>query len=175
MIEMYDSVDLGMLPRHAQAVAGYIDGHWQTFPSLQRRYPHAHHLSITVFGGVAQCLDVEPGDAHPEQAGAWVRSMLHRRMWRPCVYASLSNMPAVQRSLERAGLARSEYRLWVAHYDGDPHTLGAFDAKQYTPHALGRNLDASVCLDSFFPAPPPAPPKPKRLALPRPRLPTCKR
>jgi hypothetical protein len=149
---MFDSVDVAEIPRGAHAVAGYVDGHWQTWPLLRARWPHAHHLSITVYGGVAQCLDIEAGNpVPPERAGAWVQSMHRRGIWRPCIYASLSTMPAVRASLDRVGLPRTSYRLWVAHYDGVPVVPEGFDAKQYTSTARGRNLDASICAPGFFP------------------------
>lgn len=160
---MYDSIEAGAAPTHAQAVAGYVDGIWPSYgPLLSRFNTRAHCLSITVRGGVADCLDVEKGDATVAQAAPWVSSMLHRGVWRPCVYADASTMPAVERALSH--LPRSSYRLWVASYPGGGAGVPAgFDAHQYINHGPhGEHYDMTVCLDSFFPAPPPKPPKPSR-------------
>ena len=158
-ITMYDSVNTKEIPPDAQAVAGYVGGYWPTFPTLQLEWPHAHRLSIAVNDRQdAECLDVEQGDAAPDQAPAWVKRQIGRGVWRPVVYASVSQMPSVLRALARDGVSRSEIRVWTAHYTDKQHlcskrcgfgTLNA-DATQYTNHALGRNLDASVCAASFF-------------------------
>lgn len=151
---MYDSVDVGQIPVDAQAAAGYVGGHWPTYAELCRRLPHAHVLSIAVTAEEdADCLDVETGDATPQQAPAWVRRQLHRGVWRPALYANLSTMPAVVHELAQAGLNRDQVRLWVAHYTGEPHIPTGYDACQWTDRALGRNLDESLLADAFFPAP----------------------
>jgi hypothetical protein len=81
-------------------------------------------------------------------------------------------MAAVLAALARAGIDRSQVRLWTAHYTGHAHLCTATcgfgfrwtaDATQWTDRALGRNLDESVCTDSFF-GPPPSPPDPHHYA-----------
>lgn len=161
-ITMYDSVTVGTVPADPPAVAGYVDGLWPTYEPLVWKFPHARHLSIAVNAGVnAECLDVEQGDASPAQAPEWVRRQLGRGVARPVVYASLSNAQAVLAALEAQGLGRQVVRLWTAHYTNKPHLCsvacgfgftGTADATQFTSHALARNLDASLCADSFFPA-----------------------
>lgn len=163
MLTMYDTTDVppDVLPADGHAYAGYVDGHYQSFASIARRFPHAHLLSISVFGGVADCVDIEPGNpVMPAQAGAWVRSMLSRGVWRPCVYAMASQMDEVRASL--AAVPRGSYRLWVASWPGPGAIVPAgFDAHQYTDHGPhGENYDVSVCNDDFFHTPPPPPPKP---------------
>lgn len=153
---MYDSVNPTALPTNANAVAGYVDGWWPSFSAVASRFAgRAHCLSITVHGNIAACLDVESGAASPSQALAWVRSMQRRGVWRPCVYASASVMPQVQQQLRP--LPRASYRLWVASYPGPGSVVPTgMDAHQYTDHGPhGENYDISVCLDSFFPEPPP--------------------
>jgi hypothetical protein len=155
-IVMFDTVDVSTVPADAIAVAGYTSGSWPTFDGLVRRFPHAHHLSIAVQADHdADCLDVETGDASPDQAPAWVRRQLNRGVWRPCLYANLSTMPAVIGALAGAGLVRPHVRLWVAEYNYHPHIPAGFDACQWTDQALGRNLDESLCWDSFFIEPDP--------------------
>lgn len=156
---MYDSVTPSEIPAKAVAVAGYVNGHWPTFAGLARSHPHAKRLSIAVNAGHdAECLDVEQGDASPGEAPAWVFRQKQRGVKRPVVYTSVSQAPAVLRELARHGIKRQDIRLWTAHYTFVPHVCNAkcgfgklaADATQYTDHAFGRNLDASLCKPRFL-------------------------
>ena len=161
-ITMYDSVDVRQIPSNAQAVAGYVGGRWPTFGTLAAEWPRStHKLSIAVNASEnADCLDVEQGDASVDQAAAWVKRQKARGVKRPVVYTSVSQAPLLLRTLARGGVARSDIRLWTAHYTFKAHRCsascgfgfaGSADATQYSDHALGRNLDASLCSPSFFP------------------------
>lgn len=157
---MYDSIDLAQFPSDPPAVAGYTSGFWPTYPELVKRFPKAKHLSIAVTAAHdADCLDIETGDATPEQAPAWVRAQKKRGVERPCVYASLSSISAVLAALEREGISRDEVRVFTAHYTGKAHLCSPgcgfgfktnADATQFTDHALGRNLDESRLRGGFF-------------------------
>lgn len=157
---MYDSVDVEQIPEGAAAVAGYVNGRWSTYPKLSKKFPHAQRLSIAVSAAVdADCLDVEKGDADPWEAAAWVRRQLARGAKRPVVYTSVSQAPLVLKELKRKGITRNQIRLWTADYTFKPHLCsskcgydigGKADATQYTDHALGRNLDASLCSPDFL-------------------------
>jgi hypothetical protein len=159
-LTMYDSVTVGEVPPNPQAVAGYVDGMWPTFDPLVWRFPQARHLSIAVNAGAdAECLDIERGDATPVQAPQWVRRQQDRKVARPVIYCDLASTTQVLAALSAAGIAREAVRLWTAHYTNVPHLCSPAcgfgfsapaDATQYTSSALGRNLDASVCADSFF-------------------------
>ena len=175
---MYDSVSTGALPRIAStshdAVAGYVGGSWPTYSEIVRLFPNHHHLSIAVNAGEdAECLDIETGDATPVQAPDWVRRQHGRGIRRPVLYANRSTMPAVHAALQSAGIPRTAVRLWVADYIFvRPASLDGYDAWQWTDHALGRNLDESLCADDFFDtvpahAEPVKPPKPKRHPIKR--------
>lgn len=149
-ITMYDSVTVSAIPLGAEAVAGYVGGSFPTYVELNRDFPHANRLSIAVNSReVAECLDVENGDATPAQVASWIESK-HSLGNRPCIYADLSTMPSVIYFLKEAKISRNKYRLWVAHYTGVASIPEGFDACQYTQTALGRNLDASICLPGFF-------------------------
>ncbi len=151
---MYDAVDVREIPPNAQAVAGYIDGRWANFEELTLRYPHAHRLSIAVDPlDDADCLDVESGDATVGQAVPWLLRQLNQDAHRPCVYGSRSTMSQIVPRLRAAGIRRSEIRLWVADPTGHPHIPAGFDACQWWWGALGRDLDQSACLPTFFTTP----------------------
>lgn len=125
---MFDSVDVSQIPHDAEAVAGYVNGSFVTFPTLEREFGKGtHKLSITVAGHTssrARCIDVEPGDATIQTCADWLKAHKDGR----------------------------DYLLWTAHYTGHPHICGPScgfglqheaDATQWTNHALGRNLDES--------------------------------
>jgi|SRR5579859_1043815 len=152
---LFDSVDLDQIPASATAVAGYVGGAWPTFQALQARFPNARHVSIAVNAGEdAEVLDIETGDANPSEAPAWARRQLGRGATRPCLYASLSVMPSVVAAMAGAGIHRTVYRLWVAHFTDEPHIPVGFGACQWTCNSMGRNLDESLTLPGFFNAKP---------------------
>lgn len=163
-ITMYDSIYVAEIPANAKAVAGYIGGRWPTYPVLVKKFPNAHVLSIAVASRYdAECLDVEPGDATNAVAPAWVKRQLARGVKRPVVYTSVANARALLNELARNEIRRDQVRLWTAHYTYREHVCGSqcgfnlgttADATQWTNKALGRTLDQSICLDSFFPADP---------------------
>jgi hypothetical protein len=162
---MFDSVTVPEIPANAEAVAGYVDGKYRTYPELVVKFPHADKLSIAVeSSSKARCLDVEPGDATNAQAAAWVKQQHAIGARRPILYSSVSNWPALQAALKKAGVGRGlpglrKYRRWTAHYTGHPHRCsrkcwpgftGRAAATQYTDKADGRNLDASLCSRDFL-------------------------
>jgi hypothetical protein len=159
-VTMFDSVTVSQIPKDAQAVAGYVNGYWPTFPVLCKDFPHALKLSVAVNAlHDADCLDVESGDATQDEAPAWVRRQIRRGIRRPVVYCSTSVAPSVLADLSKHGIGRSQIRLWTAHYTGHPHVCTSVcgngfrdraDATQYTDKALGKNLDASLCNPDFF-------------------------
>jgi hypothetical protein len=150
-VTMYDSIEVATVPSGATAVAGYVGGKWPTYDALVKAFPTAQHVSIAIAASEdADCLDIENGDATPDEAPAWVRRQQARGVKRPKLYASVSVWPEIEFFLKRAGIKRSEYVKWGAHYTGVPRLESDFDAIQYTDAALGRNLDASLCAPSFF-------------------------
>lgn len=151
-IIMFDSVDVSQIPSQPVAVAGYVGGHWPTIHELYKKYPHAKKLSIAVNKDeIAECLDVEKGDAEPKDAVMFVRRE-RMRVKRPCVYADRSTMPQVINALNAAGIDRSGYRLWEADVTDEPHINEDVDACQWTFTALHKNLDQSLCRGNFFDA-----------------------
>jgi hypothetical protein len=158
---MFDAVDIDQIPGDASVVAGYVNGNFVTFSQLCARFPNAHHLSIAVTAEAnADALDVEPGDAVSGQVPGWYRRQKARGVARPVIYASASRMATeILPVLKQAGIARSDVRLWSAHFTHIEHLCGPgsckqmpvqADATQWTDHAHGRNLDQSVLADNFF-------------------------
>lgn len=155
---MYDSVTLDQVPAEPHAVACYINGRFANEAEAKQRFPHARILTISVSGNIAsECYDIETGDYNPDEAADLFTTAKNAGVWRPCFYANLSTMPHVEASLARVVHERNAVRLWVAYYNGHTDLPAAYDAHQFTDHALGRNLDESICRDDFFPPAKPAP------------------
>ena len=164
LVAMFDSVNVAEIPENAKAVAGYVDGQWQTIPELDKKFPHAHKVAIAVFAkDNARCLDIEQGDATNAEAAEWVRRQWTHGVKRPILYTSVSNWKALQAELAAAGIKRrpygKSYRRWSAHYTYHEHRcgrrcgmpgLGRAGATQWTNKALNRNLDQSACARSFL-------------------------
>lgn len=157
---MFDSISLGNIPADAPAVAGYVGGSWPTFSHLTSQWPHAKRLSIAVASHYdAECLDVEPGDATNAVAAGWVKRQIARGVKRPVIYTSVSNAQTLLATLKKAGIDRTQIRLWTAHYTFHAHLCDSScgfgfnskaDATQWTDRALGRSLDESQLNGSFF-------------------------
>jgi hypothetical protein len=107
-------------------------------------------------------MDIEPGDATPDQGGPWAKGELGLGVT-PCEYANASTMPAVKASLARwlGSGWRSKVRLWVANWTFSRGLLSGYDADQWTDHGPnGENYDESSVTSAFLgikPAPKPVP------------------
>jgi len=94
-------------------------------------------------------LDVEQGDATPEDSVGWVRARRSATGTEKSVYCNLSNIYDVRFAFVAASVALPP--LWLAHYDNLPSLPAGFVAKQYADEALtGGHYDASVVAD-FWP------------------------
>lgn len=158
---MYDSVTVSAIPADAKAVAGYVNGRYITLPDLRKRYGRGTQIvTIAVTSAVvADCLDVEPGDATNADVVRWFKDFKHQRPNdKPIFYTSVSNANALVTALAASGIRRGDFKLWTAHYAGK-HLCGPdtckltshhADATQWTDSSHGRNLDESVCRRSFW-------------------------
>jgi hypothetical protein len=116
---MYDSVTPAAIPAGADLVAGYGNGAYKWSPADWARFPHAAHVRIDVLGSDPEgcgVLDVEPGDATPQTAPAWVRKR-QAHGFRAVIYTALANVAAVQAACH--GISHIGY--WVADWTGSPH------------------------------------------------------
>ena len=157
---MFDDVNYSLIPRDPHAVLYYINGRIgvRTEKEMRKEFPHARLLGISVTGDVpAEAYDIEQGDYTPSQAAGLYSTAKNHGIWRPCFYANMSTMPAVKASLNTIVKAREDVRLLVAEYDDIPLIPPGYDGKQFTDNALGRSLDESILLTSFFPPAKPIP------------------
>jgi hypothetical protein len=166
---MYDSVTLSTVPAFPFAQAGYTAGHWITFGPMRAAWPNAHTVSIAISVRYhADCLDVEPGDATPGEAVAWIRVEMRLGWSRPCVYSDWWEYThEIDPLLAQAHIHSWQVWKWDADYTHVAHIDPGFDATQWTSTCLGRNLDCSLVLRAFLTIahPPLLPPKPKPSVL----------
>lgn len=171
-ITMFDTAYNDQFPPGGQAYAAYVDGGIGDQPNygyIVRTFPGAYHLSISVTGADADCLDIEARAASPQEAADWYRRQKARGIARPCLYANASTMQAnVIPVILAAQIPRTEVRLWSAHYGAGEHicapsTCGLvsmpMDGTQWTSTALGRTLDQSDLEADFFGTPAPGSPQ----------------
>lgn len=149
----------------AAKVAGYVDGRYAWSQAQWDLFPAADHVRIAVRASTnaGDVLDVETGDATPQQAKAWIEMRRAAGLWRPTVYCSLSVVPDVRRETGSLILGR-DYDIWVAKYDrsaAQPAVPGlpsaSFAAKQYEADAA---WDVSAVYDEAWPHRQPAHPAP---------------
>lgn len=139
---MYDSVTPSAIPQDAEVVAGYIDGRYAWSAADWNRFPRAVKLTIAVFASHdADVLDVEIGDATPQEAPGWIIRQQARGLTVPTIYCNTATIGAV-----RAACAGLTYNWWAAHYTFEPHIENGSVATQYADHGPnGENVDVSLC------------------------------
>jgi hypothetical protein len=139
---MYDSVTPTAIPSDAEVVAGYVDGLYRWSQSDWDRFPTAVKVTIAVFANDdADVLDVETGDATPQQAPDWIRRQIVRGVSVPTIYCNMSVIDQV-----RAACVGLPFNWWAAHYTYVEHLEPGSVATQWTDHGpQGRNVDISLC------------------------------
>ena len=161
---MYDAVTLANVDaanHNPQLVACYDDGTYQNVAEAEQRFPHSIIVPIAVrashTGSHVRVLDVETGDASPDEAPGWVQTMRSLGV-DPTIYCNTSTWPSVISAFQNAGVKQPHY--WVAEYDGDPTIPSGAVAKQYLGDYNGYDKSSVVDywpgVDSGTPTPPPA-------------------
>jgi hypothetical protein len=162
---MYDSVTARHLPRHAQMVAGYIDGAYAWSAADWALFPNSALVSITVLGGsqVADVVDFETGNVSAAEAAAWAANMIALGRY-PTVYVQESRINELQAAMGARGI--HSFGLWRANWNGSADLYVNDTAHQYgNPLITGGHYDISVVRPYWpgvdaAPAPPPAPAPP---------------
>lgn len=151
---MYDAVDAADVPSSGfDLLAGYTNGLYQSYPTLKTRFPHALVVRIDVLNhpGAGQVLDIEQGDARPDEAPDWFDKSLKAGVHRPTLYYSSSAHHEV-----KAAMGSRHYDAWIASY-GVSHCPIASDATcnvvawQKIDHGPnGENIDISDVFDDSW-------------------------
>lgn len=140
--------------------AGYIDN-YITWGWLVVNRPHNRLMSITLYGGIADVYDIEPGGGVVSQAPAhyyrWIANRAHMHTAKPVLYTMASTVQAVINEMSAAGISRDKYLIWSAHVGRGAHLCAPnvcgypqADGTQWTWTALGRSLDQSILTPAFF-------------------------
>ena len=126
MYTMYDAVNVKNLPRKATMLAGYVGGYWPTFPLLPK---NAIRVSIAINATqTADVLDVEKGDATPQEAPSWIVRMRTKGIV-PTVYCAASNRQAV---IDACAAAKVAYPFfWIADWTNVAHLAEGSIATQW--------------------------------------------
>jgi hypothetical protein len=144
---IYDSVTPSSIPAGAQA-AVYSDGTYAASPAQMAGHPNTLWIDTNGSNIKANVLDVEPGDATPQQAATWVQQKLtanpndtaivytFRAEWGPTQQA-ISALPQQM---------QSHVKWWIADPTGVPHIVPGSDATQWY---WGQSYDQSLANPGF--------------------------
>jgi hypothetical protein len=145
---IYDSVTPSSIPAGADA-AVYADGTYQA--SAAQVAGHEHVLWIDTNGSRtdANALDVEPGDATPAGAAAWVQAKLTQDPGSTAiVYTFQSDWDSVISNIDALpAWMHSHVKYWIADPTGTPHILPGAAATQWY---WGANYDISSAQPGFI-------------------------
>lgn len=148
VVYMQDGVNIWGVQPGYPAYGAYYNGTYANVSGMRARFPGAYIVSITPDGlNGAMCIDIEPGDAIPADAPGFWHNSNHGGAVKPWFYASAGSVRAVIDNLSAAGIPRSAYFIWSAHYIGNhicgPGTCG-YPQADGTQYATTQNYDISV-------------------------------
>jgi hypothetical protein len=146
--QLYDSVTPSSLPSSSQAVAVYANGSYAAQPAQVGQRGLTLWIDTNGSDPHADVLDVEPGDATPAEAAAWVQQKLDASPNSTAIiYTMKSDWGAVQQAVSQlAWWMPSHTKYWIADPTGVPHLVPGSDATQWY---WGQNYDISTALPSF--------------------------
>jgi hypothetical protein len=155
---MYDSTTADDCPPGADLYAGYISGTWLTYDRLLQLYGSSKMVSVSVTAAqAAEVLDIESGDATPDQAPSWWQRSRQADVERPCCYCNQSTEPAVDEALHAAGVPTTQACFWIATLDGTivqgvtPHGYPIVACQNQGQAQTGGHYDSSVVFDDSWP------------------------
>jgi hypothetical protein len=145
--QIYDSTTPSSIPAGQQA-AVYADGTYAASPSQMAGHPNTLWIDTNGSDPHANALDVEPGDATPQQAGQWVAQKLTDTPNQVAiVYTFRSDWPAAQAAIgQLPQWMQSHVRWWIADPTGVPHMVPGASATQWY---WGPNYDVSTANPGF--------------------------
>ena len=134
---MFDAVTPSRIPnpKLVRAVLIYIDGRYAWTGADLALFPDAAKVRIACLPSTddGRVLDVETGDATPEQAPQWVanrrKSTQHPLAGPATIYTSLSNWQTVREAFVNEKIAEPEWL--IAHYDNVACIPAGAIGKQY--------------------------------------------
>jgi hypothetical protein len=146
--QIYDSVTPSNIPWHKTA-AVYANGAYAASSAQVAGRGHVLWIDTNGSDPHADALDVEPGDATPAGAAAWVQNKLnsdHKSV--AIVYTMISQWQAVKDNV--AGLPhwmQDKVRYWIADPTGVDHVLSGANATQWY---WGKSYDITTANPGFW-------------------------
>lgn len=153
-----DNVSVSQLDSGFSVYAGYYNGPFANLNALHMRFPHAYIISIALrLDGSkgAMAVDIEPGTLSSLQSASFAGCLSWLQQGggfggssKPLIYVMASWAALLEDFLTAAGVPRSSYYLWTAHYSGQhlcsPSGCGygrsQADATQYASGANDYNV-----------------------------------
>lgn len=151
MRTMYDAVTAANITKkdpNPAMVAGYIDKiklePWSA--ADWARFPNARKVTIVKKASTndGHVLDVEPGDATPEEAPGWVAMRRRSGLATPTIYCNRSTWPKVRAAFDRANVPYPLF--WIATASGRPEIPAGAIAAQYLLD-VAPGIDVSAVAD----------------------------
>lgn len=132
MRKMFDAVTATNCPNDGDLYGGYIDGNWPNAAEMARLHPTKRIVTITIWGGPADVIDIENGDADEPQAIRWTvaRRLLGKD---PTAYCSVERWQ--RRVVPSFAAARVALPHWWAagyHVPPTPYMAPGAVATQWT-------------------------------------------
>jgi len=163
MRKMYDALTAANITKASpppDLVAGYIDkirlepwsaADWARFPGLPKV-----EIVKKASTNAGHVLDVEPGDATPEQAPGWAAMRRRAGFAHPVIYCNRSTWPLVRKAFADQHIDPPLY--WIATASGRPEIPDGAIAAQYLLD-VAPGIDVSAVAD-YWPGVDPAPGSP---------------
>lgn len=144
---MYDAVNPSALPAGSHA-AVYSDGAYAATPGQVAGHPGTLWIDTNTSNPHANVLDVEPGDATPQQAAGWVQQKLaHNPDQTAILYTMKSEWGATQDAVKTLPQnMQSHVKWWIADPTGSPHIVPGSSATQWY---WGPNYDETMANPGF--------------------------
>lgn len=148
MRTMYDSVTPRNILKanpNPQMVGGYLNGRYAWSQADWALFPNAVHVRISVRDSLldGHVLDVETGDATPQEAPGWLTAR-RKAGADPAIYCNRSTWPQVQAACQAAGVPEPHYFIATASGQAQIPT-GAVAAQYLLDVAPG--IDVSAVAD----------------------------
>lgn len=144
---MCDSTDINDIPQWADLIGTYCTGSYAVpFETVRAKFPRQALVRINTNADPAHgnCLDVESGDAGPDQAPAWYDARLKAGIKYLAIYCNRSNLAAVAKAM-----GSRDCHYWLSTLDGSLPVIYdtiKLDAVQAFGQKMlaGRHMDLSV-------------------------------
>lgn len=146
MRTLYDSIEADNIPADALFCAGYTSGEWPDYEKMRNERPNATVLRIAIdVSHDGDVLDVERGDATPEDAPVWVARQRSLGRARPIVYCNESTWPDVKVRFPGEGEPEPDY--WIADPTGAEHLV---EGSVMTQWGQEGGCDLSAIADGYI-------------------------